>query len=356
MKFCIHATNINGLGAVVLCRDIISLMISDENLFRVYVSQSLFDSLPIELKKNKKISIFRRHFPNYISRFFELFFSRFFFQPLNTIVLGDIPINLKVKQNVLVHNPIYSESFSDYPINLSNLIKKLLFLFFVSKMSTHIKNIYVQTRVMRSGLTLNLSFLRKKSQLSLLDNPLSLNFIAKRPAILNARLSFKHRRPKKALTLLYPSAFYLHKNHDFLKFLDSDKSLDLYIDKIILTIDPDLNPAPRSRLIQCTGVLSYNKILELYRSIDCIVYLSQKESLGLPLIEAQSLGIPIICPDLPYSTEVCKIGTFFYQNENIDDFKRVILEVFSNNLSQFSPAYLADNSWQVFCSKLKDFN
>ena len=135
-----------------------------------------------------------------------------------------------------------------------------------------------------------------------------------------------------------------------------DKSLDLYIDKIILTIDPDLNPAPKSKLIDCVGVLSYDEILKFYGSVDCIVFLSQKESLGLPLIEAQSLGIPIICPDLPYSREVCKIGTFFYQNQNIDDFKRVILEVYSENLFQFSPACLTDNSWEVFCSKLKDFN
>jgi glycosyltransferase involved in cell wall biosynthesis len=50
--------------------------------------------------------------------------------------------------------------------------------------------------------------------------------------------------------------------------------------------------------------LPYNEIEGLYRSMDALLFPSYIETVGLPLIEAASLGLPVVVSDLPYAREV----------------------------------------------------
>lgn len=356
MNYCINASNINGLGATILSRDIIKTLISDPNLHSVYVSESLLNSLSPRLRKNKKIIVCSDLFQKNVSRFLMLIFSHFFFPKIPTIVLGDIPMNLNTRQNILIHNPLYAENFHTKPFNFLNSIKQIIFFYCFLTKSKYINRIIVQTNFMRDGLLFNLSRFDLKKKVIVIDNPLCKDFLAKRTLLLKQRAILKPNLKNKKITLFYPSAYYPHKNHTFLKFLDDDKFLDSYINKIILTIDPNLNPAPNSRLVKCVGTIHYNEVLKLYGSIDYILFLSEKESLGLPLIEAQSLGIPIICPNLAYSREVCKATNFFYEHNQIDDFKKVVVNAFQSRSSINIPLNINSNSWSIFCNKLKDFN
>lgn len=52
------------------------------------------------------------------------------------------------------------------------------------------------------------------------------------------------------------------------------------------------------------GELSYDDTLKLYRNANALIYPSTFESFGLPLIEAQHEGLPVLAPELDYVRDV----------------------------------------------------
>jgi len=52
------------------------------------------------------------------------------------------------------------------------------------------------------------------------------------------------------------------------------------------------------------GMMPFEKVFSYYRSVDALLFPSYIESFGLPLIEAASAGLKVICSDLPYAREV----------------------------------------------------
>lgn len=59
------------------------------------------------------------------------------------------------------------------------------------------------------------------------------------------------------------------------------------------------------------GHLPREQVLELYGAARALIFPSTSESFGLPLIEAQHLGVPILAPELDYVRDVCSpVQTF----------------------------------------------
>lgn len=75
--------------------------------------------------------------------------------------------------------------------------------------------------------------------------------------------------------------------------------------KLYFTLSED-EVALKSRdgKIEYLGRIPYERVLAMYKACDALVFPSYIETYGLPLIEAASLGIPIIAADLPYAREV----------------------------------------------------
>lgn len=59
------------------------------------------------------------------------------------------------------------------------------------------------------------------------------------------------------------------------------------------------------------GVVSFDKVCELYERSKVVVYPSQLESLGLGLVEGISAGCDVITSDLPYAHAICKPSETF---------------------------------------------
>ena len=88
IKYQIHATNINGLGAKNVAEEVIRGLIKRDSrcINYIYISNSLAN-----IKFDKK-KIFKRFLPNSISRIIEIFFAKIYFDNIKTLVLGDIPL------------------------------------------------------------------------------------------------------------------------------------------------------------------------------------------------------------------------------------------------------------------------
>lgn len=54
----------------------------------------------------------------------------------------------------------------------------------------------------------------------------------------------------------------------------------------------------------------------LYADVDVLLFLSQYEGFGLPVIEAQARGIPVVCSDIPVLREVAGDGACFVDRDN----------------------------------------
>jgi glycosyltransferase involved in cell wall biosynthesis len=57
------------------------------------------------------------------------------------------------------------------------------------------------------------------------------------------------------------------------------------------------------------------------------LFLSLSESLGFPLVEAMWIGLPIICPDLPYARVLCGDEAIYFDPEKISSLQAAVLEL-----------------------------
>jgi glycosyltransferase involved in cell wall biosynthesis len=130
--------------------------------------------------------------------------------------------------------------------------------------------------------------------------------------------------PKLALRLLYPAAGYPHKNHRLLASIKPALDMPWPIESLKLTLPVQNNPAPHIPWIQCVGFLSAPQMIKAYGEADGLLFLSTDESYGFPLVEAMFMGLPIVCPDLPYAHALCSDGAIYFDPLSIDSLRTAI--------------------------------
>jgi glycosyltransferase involved in cell wall biosynthesis len=112
---------------------------------------------------------------------------------------------------------------------------------------------------------------------------------------------------------IYPAHDDPHKNHTNLIEAWSSLALEGIFPILALTLEDGNNrlneqiEACRGKggQIRCLGELSHVQMIEEYGSATALIYPSLTESLGLPLLEAQQVGLPIVASELDYVRDVC---------------------------------------------------
>ncbi|WP_288612811.1 glycosyltransferase [uncultured Bacteroides sp.] len=160
---------------------------------------------------------------------------------------------------------------------------------------------------------------------------------------------------------LYPATPLIYKNHEVLlkalaRILDNSIELGNKIryhftfDKgDYEQIDRFVNKHGFQDNIVYEGVLSYEQLLSLYKSAHALLFPSYIESLGLPLIEAASFGIPIITSDLPFAHDV--VGSYegarFVQYDKPELWEKAIISSCDKKL--YTPMLTEiKHAWQPF--------
>lgn len=162
--------------------------------------------------------------------------------------------------------------------------------------------------------------------------------------------------------LFYPATNQFFKNH--LVIFQALKSIDDKLTrKIVLYLTnkkSDFNPLPEFRNIEVVflGNVPFETVMGLYQQLDCLVFPSYIETLGLPLIEAASTGLSILAADLPYAHEVLNGygGVKFIDIQNQEQWASAIFALSSKNekikFEKFVPE--KRNSWPEFFEILKN--
>lgn len=317
-KVRLHLTNVVGLGATQLLQSLLPVLEKSviADVSEIYLPDRGQLSHYEPSKSCIRVLRYRRICPNAISRMLEcLNLGRKFNASSPLLVLGDVPIAHVNNQVVFVQTPhilrpkklVYSFN------NLKYVILRAIFRLNLK----YVKAFIVQTAVMKEGLIASYPALTNKV------------FVIAQPVpawLLESQLLRKGRSSavKEKLTLIYPASTYPHKNHQLLSNISSNEVNDFHVAQLVLTIPPNLNPAPVVPWINCVGFLSSNEMVGAYKEVDALLFLSLEESFGFPLVEAMFVGLPIICPDLPYARILCGEQAEYFDPNSLTSLKNAI--------------------------------
>ena len=172
-----------------------------------------------------------------------------------------------------------------------------------------------------------------------------------------------HTLDSKLVNLFYPATPFIYKNHKTiikaLSELDNAKQ-----EKVVLHLTcekPDLIKIIGDEIvlfkINFLGSIDFNDIISIYHEADALVFPSFIETIGLPLIEAASVGMKIIVSDLPYSREALYgyEGATFVVYDNIESWKTEIESLFSKTREKYmNYKFGKSDSWDRLFEIIED--
>jgi len=85
----------------------------------------------------------------------------------------------------------------------------------------------------------------------------------------------------------------------------------------------------KSRVIKL-GYVSDEDLVVLYNLADCYLYPSIYEGFGLPILEAQACGCPVITSNVSSCPEVAGEGALLVDPRNVDEISRAMLKIVKN--------------------------
>jgi glycosyltransferase involved in cell wall biosynthesis len=306
----IHLTNIRGTGATRLTESLLPALLGAEGfcISKIYTPVgSPFSAAGIE--RGVEVAEVRRRLPNALSRLLEcMFFGHQYAGDEPLLVLGDLPIRGVGQQTVFVQTPHLV--IDNQGGTLASRLKYFLARWVFKTNQRYVKYFVVQTHTMRSSLV---------RQYPEIDGRV---YVVPQPApswVLTSGLRRTARRTpgENGLTLFYPAFGYPHKNHLLLADINRHTAERWPVQKLTLTVPAGENPNPQVPWIDCVGLLNPAAVLSHYRDCDALLFLSTAESYGLPLVEAMFIGLPIVCPDLPYARDLCGEQALYFDPHSV---------------------------------------
>lgn len=297
-KTIIFAPNIRGGGGLVLLKQILPHLLDKDKYFLI-----LHDDLNRHIEKPaSNVKFFGGNLRSRVSA--ELFAWRAAGKNNQLFCFHSLPTLFGLRQNCHV-----------YFHNLNMLQPNILF--------RHDKWNYMRSKA--EGLLLKLLHFKintiySQSEIvsNLLEKHVPLHANSYKVAPFNERprnTQFASIKKKHSYQLLYPANNSPHKNHDNLFLaacLLEDKLPNL---KIMVTLSDTefalLSSKFPSTIMVNTGACTHDAVLSLLVQYDGLIFPSLTESLGLPLVEAQTLGVDILASELDYVRNICEpIVTF----------------------------------------------
>jgi glycosyltransferase involved in cell wall biosynthesis len=308
MRVRIHLTNVSGAGASHLLQSLLPAMERDSKFIvqKIYLPNRGLLSEYQSLSSSSVIVKRKRSLPNALSRLIECTLAASEYDgDIPLLVLGDLPLRSTGPQTIFIQqsNLLAPVKYRLGPDAFKYWVARLVFRFNLRR----VRSFIVQTVVMRDALVR--IFPVEAERVHVIPQP--------PPSwLLNCKL---HRNSRvspinERLALIYPAANYPHKNHKLLSLID--RNTDVPVDKLLLTLDPKFNPASNLPWLHCCGFLTPNEMLNAYSKVDALLFLSKEESYGFPLIEAMFVGLPVVCPDLPYAHALCGDEAIYFDPDD----------------------------------------
>lgn len=319
LRVRLHLTNVAGIGAVQLLRSLLPALEAAPGTQITAIH--LPDRGPLARYRSPhpgtQVRTYRRHLPNALSRLLEcLIPHRRYAGPEPLLVLGDLPLRSAARQVVFVQTPHLGATAGQrrIPDRLKFGIARWVFRRNAASVGAYI----VQTPVMRDALAAAHPAIA--GRIHVIAQPVP-------QWLLDAgqRRTARAKPSAARLSLAYPAAGYPHKNHRLLAQIGPEQASTWPIEQLTLTLPATAHPAPALPWVACVGMLDAPAMLQLYACCDGLLFLSTDESYGLPLVEAMFIGLPIVCPDLPYARALCGDGAIYFDPQSATSLQAAVL-------------------------------
>lgn len=248
---------------------------------------------------------------------------------INTILSLENTCNIlynKVPQYIYLHQSLQFAPLRH--LTLRNALKLKIINGFLIKLSCRrAKKIFVQTEWMRQAVKTNIKVL--DDRIEVVRPPQMKNSSGTVDDLLLDKIrQLKDKGYFIALAVTGPDKYRLVET--LIYFAGLWKKHQIQPLTLILTISGDENGYSQwlkeiaagvglnKVEIMFAGRVSKATLSKLYGLSDALMYSSYIETVGLPLLEAMQVGLPIFAPNRPYAKEICANYAFFYECGNPD--------------------------------------
>ena len=314
-KIIINAVNVHSGGGEILLNQLLSSL-PKENVI-------IFCSKKLDLQNKKKQGIkFVKIKSNLFSRFLsELTIYLKSNQKDIVFYFGNIPPIFKIRSYVYVF--LQNRFLVDYKINIKEFPIYLRLKIYILRLFLKIFNNNVYKYIVQTDSMFRL--VKKK----LSNNVIKLPFLADTYSNKAKEVDFNN----KSYDFIYVASGYSYKNH--LNLLDAWQLLadENLFPSLLLTIDSKkfpkilkiINQKIRKSDLKVENIYfdNHDNLLEMYSQSRALIFPSNFESFGIPLIEAKYFNLPVLAGELDYIRDLIDPFETFDPNSSISIYRAV---------------------------------
>lgn len=298
-KIFIHAVNVHQGGGRKLLEGLLGALDSSDYDYVL----TLDERMPLSLKERPNISV-RRIRPSIFQRLMaEVWLFRNARRGDSVLCFGNLPplFSLQAFTSVFLQNRFLIDRVGLSGFTVWTRLRITFERLWLRYAQLHANEYLVQTPSM---LLLMNALCHGRVPVTVL--PFAVGQVSAKPVGDGASTS--------ATGFVYVASGEPHKNHRQLIEAWSVLAEDNIYPKLVLTVDKNAFPElchwieekkkAHNLVVDNLGIVSSEAIADIYAKTGALIYPSTFESLGLPLIEAEQAGIPILASELDYVRDV----------------------------------------------------
>ena len=310
-KLVLNACGVKSLGGVKLFVKAFELLVeSGAEVIVLYSEEEFYNELKNQSLENELITFIKLTDKRYLHPFLVLIMNtkqRKLIESYDAVIhFGNFGFKTKNKSLVLLQNVL--------PFVQQNL-KNILLKYFINRSIKFSEYVIVQLKHMNE-------IIEKKYR----DKIVEIGEIEE--VIVDAS--------NKSGKIVFFGSAIPNKNFDFMV-----KALQTISQDSTITV---INPPKNIKEFNCVYTETLDQTLSVISENEIYLHASEHETVGLPIYEAQNLGLKIIIPKRPYSDYFNYENVFFYEYKNIESAVQKIEEA-KNLKLKHSKALLYNENW-----------
>ena len=310
-KLVLNACGVKSLGGVKLFVEAFELLVeSGAEVIVLYSEEEFYNELKNQSLENELITFIKLTDKRYLHPFLVLITNikqRKLIESYDAVIhFGNFGFKTKNKSLVLLQNVL--------PFVQQNL-KNVLLKYFINRSIKFSEYVIVQLKHMNE-------IIEKKYR----DKIIEIGEIEE--VIVDAS--------NKSGKIVFFGSDVPNKNYDFMV-----KALQTISQNSTITV---INPPKNIKEFNCVYTETQDQTLSVISENEIYLHASEHETVGLPIYEAQNLGLKIIIPKRPYSDYFKYENVFIYEYKNIDSAVQKIEEA-KNLKLKHSKALLYNENW-----------
>jgi len=310
-KLVLNACGVKSLGGVKLFVEAFELLVeSGAEIVVLYSEEEFYNELKNQSLENELITFIKLTDKRYLHPFLVLITNteqRKLIESYDAVIhFGNFGFKTKNKSLVLLQNVL--------PFVQQNL-KNILLKYFINRSIKFSEYVIVQLKHMNE-------IIEKKYREKIIE----IGEIEE--VIVDAS--------NKSGKIVFFGSDIPNKNYDFM--VKALKTISL---NSTITV---INPPKNIKEFNCVYTETQDQTLSVVSENEIYLHASEHETVGLPIYEAQNLGLKIVIPKRPYSDYFKYENVFFYEYKNIDSAVQKIEEA-KNLKLKHSKALLYNENW-----------